>query len=283
MFTDDMVTPTRLEVLIDVLRDYGRREWSRADLVAVMQPKGLPDLSPNSKQAEVTIRAAKELGIVTEESQVVRLGRFDKNLSTGQLLLEVLDEKVLASTEIEFFYAPFYSYLLSLNADGAQKRDGDQWAIDFARDCPGAARAENAFNKPKYTGLNRWYAYSGHGWFDPEGVFQPNPYERVRRRLDRIFGTERKLAGNEFFGRLAGQCPELDGGEIFCRAVAGYDRNRLAATLGLSHALIDLHADGAIRLLCPPDSRGWGIEAAQPHNDGKTLLSGRIEYVEYCC
>ncbi|MFN7919073.1 MAG: hypothetical protein U0Q16_03195 [Bryobacteraceae bacterium] len=283
MFTDDMVTPTRLEVLIDVLRDYGRREWSRADLVGVLQPKGLPDLSPNSKQAEVTIRAAKELGIVTEESQVVRLSRFEKDLSTRQLLLEVLDDKVLGSTEIEFFYAPFYSYLLSLNADGAQKLDGDQWAIGFARDCPAAARTENAFNKPKYTGLNRWYPYSGHGWFDSEGVFQPNPYERVCRRLDRIFGTERKLSGDEFFSRVARDCAELDGGEIFCRAVAAYDRKRRIATQGLSHALIDLHADGVIRLICPPDSRGWSIEAAQPYNDGKTLLSGRIDYVEYCC
>lgn len=282
MFTDDMVTPTRLEVLIDVLRDYGRREWSRADLIGVLQPRGLPDLSPNSKQAEVTIRAARELGLITEETQVVRLNRFDKNRSTRQLLLDMLDEKVLASTEIEFFYAPFYSYLLCLNADGAKKRDGDQWAIDFARDCPRVARAENAFNKSKYTGLNRWYAYSGHGWFDPEGVFQPNPYERVHRRLDRIFGAERKLSSDEFFTRISCQCPELDGGEIFCRAVATYDRGRSTATLGLSHALIDLHTDGVIRLICPPDSRGWSIDAAQPYNDGKTLLSGRIDYVEYC-
>jgi hypothetical protein len=283
MFTDDLVTPTRLEVLIDVLRDHSRREWTRTDLIGVLQPKGLPDLTPNSKQAAATITAARELGIVTEEGQVVRLNRFDKNLPTRELLLEVLDEKVLASTEIEFFYAPFYSYLLSLNAAGVQKRDGDQWAIAFAHDCPGVARAENAFNKVKYTGLNRWYPYSGHGWFDPEGIFQPNPYERVRRRLGRIFGADRKLAGDEFFSRLAHQCPELDGGEIFCHAVPAYDGNRSVATLGLSHTLVDLHADGIIRLFCAPDSRGWSIEAAQPPNDGKTLLSGRIDYVEYSC
>jgi len=282
MFTDDLVTPTRLEVLIDVLRDYSRREWTRADLIGVLQPKGLPDLTPSSKQAAVTIGAAKELGIITEEGQVIRLNRFDKTLSTRQVLLDVLDEKVLTSTEIEFFYAPFYSYLLSLNADGVQKRDGDQWAIAFAHDCPGVARAENAFNKPKYTGLNRWYPYSGHGWFDPEGVFQPNPYERVRRRLNRIFSSERKLAGDEFFSRLALECPELDGGEIFRRSIAAYDRNRSTATMGLSHALVDLHVDGVIRLFCAPDSRGWSIEAAQPPNDGETLLSGRIDYVEYC-
>jgi len=283
MFTDDVVTPTRVEVLIDVLRDYGRKEWSRSDLIGVLQPKALPDVTPNSKQAAQTVAAAKELGIVVEENQSIRLTPYDRGLSTRRLLLDVLDDKLLNSTEVEPFYAPFYAYLLSLNEEGGQKRDGDQWAIAFNRDCPHVARADNPFNKPKYTGLNRWYGYSGHGWFDPSGVFQPNPYERVLRKLPNIFAAERKLPGDEFFSRLAAECAELDGGQIFCKAVASYDGNRMAASLGLSHALIDLHLDRVIRLYCAPDSRGWSIEAGQPPNDGETLRSGRIDYVEYCC
>ena len=61
MFTDNPVTPNRIEVLIDVLRDYSRREWARGDLVSVLAPSGLPDLTPSSKQASDTIAAAKEL------------------------------------------------------------------------------------------------------------------------------------------------------------------------------------------------------------------------------
>jgi hypothetical protein len=283
LFTDDVVTPIRLEVLIDVLREYGRRDWTRSELVGVLQPKGLPDLTAASKQATQTIGAAKELGIVTEEDQQIRLIPFDRNLSTSRLLLDILDAKVLASTAVEPFYAPFYSYLLSQDALAGAKRDGDAWAIAFTRDCPSVARAENPFNKPKYTGLNRWYSYSGHGWFDPEGVFQPNPYERIRRRLPEIFSLRKnRLSGDEFFSSLGQACPELDGGELFCQTVPGYDARKMVATMGVSHALVDLHLDGAIRLICEPDSRGWSIEAAQPPNDGETLRSGRIDYVECC-
>jgi hypothetical protein len=281
MFTDDVVTPTRLEVLIDVLREYSRREWDRSDLIGVLQPKGLPDLSPNSKQAAQTIGAARELGLVVEENQRLRLNIADRTVPTRRVLLEFIDEQMLSRTDVEPFYAPFYAYLLSLNGDACQSRDGDQWAISFNQDCPLVAKADNPFNKPKYTGLNRWYSYSGHGWFDTQGVFQPNPYERVKRKLADIFGTETKIGGVEFFTRLSDHCPELDGGEIFCRAVAKYDRSRGVVSLGLSHALIDLHFDRVIRLFCASDSRGWTIEAAQPPNDGDTLRSGRVDYVEY--
>jgi hypothetical protein len=281
MFTDDVVTPTRLEVLIDVLREYSRREWDRADLIGVLQPKGLPDLTPSSKQATQTIGAAKELGLIVEENQRLRLTVADRKLPARGILLQCIDEQMLSRTEVEPFYAPFYAYLLSLNGEACQKRDGDQWAISFNQDCPQVAKADNPFNKPKYTGLNRWYAYSGHGWFDTQGIFQPNPYERVRRKLADIFATETKLDGTEFFSRLSAQCPELDGGEIFCRAVANYDRSRGVVSLGLSHALIDLHFDSVLRLFCAPDSRGWSIQAAEPPNDGDTLRSGKVDYVEY--
>lgn len=282
MFTDDAVTPTRLEVLIDVLRDFGRREWTRSDLIAVLQPKGLPDLTASSRQATQTITAARALDIVSEENQIIRLSTANRKRSTSEVLLQALDDRVLVSTDLEPFYAPFYSYLLNLNEGGTKSRDGEFWAIEFKRDCPRAARSENPFNKTKYTGLNRWYSYSGHGWFDSGDVFQPNPYERIRRSLNKIFVSDRKLTDEDFFLRLAGSCPELDGGDIFRQTISNYDPSRKKASLGLSHALVDLHFDGIIRLHCAEDSRGWSIEAAHPPNDGKTLRSGKVNYVEYC-
>lgn len=283
MFTDSPVTPNRLEVLIDVLRDFSRREWTRSDLVTVLQPSGLPGVTPSSRQAAETIAAAKELGIIAEENQIIQLTDRARKRPSSETLLEALDERVLCSTEIEPFYGPFYAYLLTVMPDEADKRDGDAWAINFDRDCPKAARSENPFNKVKYTGLNRWYAYSGHGWFDPKEVFQPNPYDRVRRSLPRVFESDRKITGEDFFTRLAKACPELDGGEIFSRTVTSYDPRRMVVTLGLSHALIDLHFDKVIRLYCSPDSRGWNIEAAHPPTDGKTLNSGKVDHVEYSC
>lgn len=283
MFTDNPVTPNRIEVLIDVLRDYSRREWTRGDLVSVLAPSGLPDLTPNSKQASDTIAAAKELGIVSEENQVIQLTVNDRKRSSTDILLNALDERVAATIEVEPYFGPFFAYVLTVKPDEAEKRDGEKWAIGFNRDCPNAARSGNPFNKEKRTGLNRWYAYTGHGWFDPNEVFQPNPYVRIRRRLPKLFQSDRKITGEEFFVRLAESCPELDGGEIFLRAITNYDPKKMVATPGLSHALVDLHFDHVIRLHCAADSRGWSIEAAHPPNDGKTLNSGKVDYVEYCC
>ena len=281
MFTDSPVTPCRLEILIDVLRDFSRKEWSRTDLISVLQPRGLPDVTPNSDQAKETVAAARELGLLAEDKDSVRLVAVDKGTSTKEFLLDILDKKVASSTDIEPYYAPFFSYLLQNDNQDAKGRDGDDWAIRFNQECPLVARAGNPFNKTKYTGLNRWYSYCGHGWEDPSDTFQPNPCGRVKRSLPDIFGRKSKLSADDFMANLALHCPELDGGSIFMNASPQYDPKLKKLTLGLSHALVDLHLDNIIQLNCPVDSRGWSIEAAQPPTDGNLMRSSRIDHVEY--
>ena len=82
--------------------------------------------------------------------------------------------------------------------------------------------------------------------------------------------------------QLARVCPELDGGKIFLQAnkYRNYNPVDKQCTLGLSHALVDLHEDEIIRLSCPTDSRGWNIELAQPSRDD-TIESDRITIIEY--
>jgi hypothetical protein len=270
-----------LEILIDVLRDFGRKEWSRADLVSVLQPKGLPDTQSND-QARNTVVAARDLGVITEGTDGVRLTLTTKNESTRELLLSVLDERVASVVDIEPYYAPFFAYLLHMERDKMRPKEGETWAIRFNQECPRFAKSDNAFNKTKYTGLNRWYDYSGHGWEDTGGVFQPNPYGRVKRALSKIFGKERRFEADRFFELLSAMCPELDGGEIFMGvAPPQYDIRLKQLSAGLSHALVDLHQDRVIQLHCPVDSRGWSIEAAQPPVDGNLMRSSRIDHVEY--
>lgn len=281
MFTDSPVTPCRLEILIDVLRDFSRKDWSRSDLISVLQPKGLPDVSPNSDQARETVAAARELGLLTEDKDSIRLVTVEKGTSTREFLLGILDKKIASATDVEPYYAPFFSYLLQSDNSDAKGRDGDDWAIRFNQECPLVARADNPFNKTKYTGLNRWYSYCGHGWEDPSNTFQPNPYGRVKRSLPDIFGRKLRLSADDFMAHLALHCPELDGGSIFMNASPQYDPKLKKLTLGLSHALVDLHADNVIQLNCPVDSRGWSIEAAQPPIDGNLMHSSRIDHVEY--
>ena len=280
MFTHEPITPRRLECLIDLLREYSRRDWTRAGLAGVLQPEGLPDLKEKSEQASKVIKAALELGLVAEDGGLIRLAPFQRERTTSDLVLQAMEERILASTDVETYYAPFYSYLISQGAV-PERRDGGAWAIAFARDCPQMAGEQNPFNKTKYTGLERWYAYSGHGWFDMTGEFQPNPYSRILRQLRNIFTDDVRLSGDDFITRLAQCCPELDKGSIFRRTLPNYNAEAQVASLALSHALVDLHLDRHICLFCAPDSRGWSIEAALPPSDGRTLRSGRIDYVEY--
>lgn len=281
MFTDGPVTPSRLECLIDLLREHTRREWTRGDLAGVLQPKGLPDLTTASDQAYKVVKAALELGLVVEDGPLIRLGPWERDRTTRDVVLHAIDNHVLASTAVEPYYAPFYSYLVSIGPRAAQKKDGGAWAIEFNQFCSQTVGDQNPFNKTKHTGLERWYAYSGHGWFDILGVFQANPYGRVLRQLPGIFKGASRLTGDDFIGRLAEQCPELDNGTIFRHTLPTYNADARVVSLALSHALVDLHLDEHIRLFCAPDSRGWSIEAALPPNDGRTLRSGRIDYVEY--
>jgi hypothetical protein len=246
----------------------------------VLQPKGLPDVTANSDQAKQTISAARELGILAEEASCLRLVSIEKPLATRDFILGVLDKRVSSATDIEPDYAPFYSYLLTSTNQELKQRSGEEWVIKFNQDCPRFARTDNQFNKTKYTGLNRWYSYCGHGWEDSSGTFQPNPYSRVKRSLAAIFGQEHKLSADDFMVSLALHCPELDGGSIFMSTSPQYDPRAKQLTLGVSHALVDLHLDNLIKLDCPVDNRGWSIEAAHPPTDGNLMRSSRIDNVE---
>jgi hypothetical protein len=281
MFTDSPVTPTRVECIIDLLRVHSRREWNRAELIGVLQPKGLPNLTPNSQQAADSLKACVELELIAETNGKTDLADYDRKHSTREIVLNAIDRRLLTATDVEPYYAPFYSYLLGLGKQATVRRQPQEWANAFASGAPQAQGERNPFNGSKYTGLMRWYAYSGHGWFDPDGQFQANPYERLLRQLPTIFGEDQQLTGEEFLQRVAVGCPELDCGHIYYRAWPTYQGQNRVCSLGLSHALVDLHLDDHIRLHCPIDSRGWSIEAAQPPNDGKTLRSGRIDHVEW--
>jgi hypothetical protein len=284
MFTDEPVTPVRLETLLDLMRNTTSRKVDRRMLIEMLQPDGLVNMDTDRVQAKRTIKAASELGLMKKEDEdtYARLtfNRKDER-TTRQIVLGAIDSIVLSDTRVEPYFALFYSYLLSLNAEGVIKKTNDEWARDFERYVQGGQRSDNPFNKDKLAGLYRWMTYAGLGWFDANEVFQPNPYERLQRSLTMIFAGETKLTGEAFMQRMAVVCPELDGGVIFqqaCGSRSDYKETHVC-TLGLSHALIDLHQDDIIRLYCPRDSRGWSIEAAEPPSD-ESLQSARIDTIE---
>jgi hypothetical protein len=283
MFTHNPVTPVRLEILVDLLRSYPRG-LPRKEVCRMLQPESLNSDLGNSSPSAVTVSAALELGLAEEEegdlslSAACRKRKQDSRLD----ILAAFDARVLSSVEVEKYFALFYSYYLGLGKQAYVRRsqNKDQWADQFNQALGLENNSqENRFNATKLTGLHRWFNYVGLGWYDPMGEFQANPYDRLLRALPLIFGRQRKLEADEFMPKLSDACPELDGGALFLQANPGWDASAKRCTLGLSHALIELHLDKIIQLHCPADSPGWNIGDAEPPG-GNNFKSHRFAVVE---
>lgn len=270
MFTDQPVTPGRIETLLRLVRAHPGMK--RNDVLALLQPATVHQ-GRQRLQARETLSAAVALKLVEEDdSRQLRVRGEEADIRA--LVLKGLDEEVLAKTDIEHYLAPFYSFMLGSPGD----RSRDEWAADFNRTVPSDKLAGDPFNPTKVSGLWRWLVYAGLGWTDPAGRFQPVPTDRIRRQLPSIFAGQPKLEDGAFMDRLATCCPELDGGAIF--ASVNRERKDKTCTAGLAEALVELHLEGVLRLNAPPDARGWSIAAAQPPFDGKTLRGDRFQTVE---
>ena len=279
MFTDDQTTPVRLEILLDLLRKFPRG-LSREGISRLLQPEPLAGEKTNAARA--TVKAALELEIVQEQGDTLKLvDKAKMKADTRTTILSAFDQRVLTNWDTEPYFALFYAYYLGLGkAAQADRRDRNAWVTEFNKVVFGGVVQSNPFNETKLTGLHRWFNYVGLGWYDPAEVFQPNPYDRLRRTLLPIFSKSKKLSCDEWMERLAEHCPELDGGHIFRRANPNLSDTR-KCSLGLSHALVELDLDGVIRLDRPADSAGWSIEDAEPPIESSADKQGtRISFVE---
>ena len=276
MFTDGPVTPLHVESLLTFMVTFSGRKISRDEIRNAFQPPALTDKQDQSKYA---ISAAVELELLCEQAdKQLGLTEYAKG-DVSECLLRSLDRRVLENTDVEYYLALFYSYMLGLNSNpsGVSR---EEWVSTFNRDVFNNKEQTNQFNTTKLTGIHRWLVYIGLGWSDQSGEFTCNPYFRLKRNLAGVFDTSKKLAADDFVTRIATVCPELDGGEIFLRANQKYDPGEKMLTLGLSHALFDLHVDGVIALHCPKDSDGWSISRANPAQDSHYIAADRISFVE---
>lgn len=281
MFTDSEATPARVEMLLDVVRSMSGRKLDAATLKQLLQPTGLPGLKANSDQTRAILLAAKDLELVEEQADgSLRASRSRDPRPARIAVVEAIDEKVLARDDVEPWFALFYAYLLGRDASAAAGEAGSRWEASFNADLYPGVKPDNRFNISKYRGLRRWFRYSGLGWHDGDNRFHPNPYERVLRQLPLIFEKAPELSIDDFMERLAKRCPELDGGFLFLKANDWSASNR-SLSMGLSHALIDLHLDGALTLNCPIDSDGWSLSKASPPRDGVDLKSDRVSSVRF--
>jgi hypothetical protein len=257
LFTDSTATPTRVEVLLDLI--HSKPRIARDEAKALLQPASV---YPEAKrqQATDTIAAALQLKLLEEDARGHMRLVDGAGGDSREMLLEALDREVLAKEDVEPYFARFFAF--SLGAPGV--RSNTEWADQFNATVYGEAVVADRFNPTKLSGLWRWVSYAGLGWFD--------------RQLPHIFKKDQKLPDDKFMERLAACCPEIDGGAIYRAVFPG--RTEKQCTPGLAAALTELHLDKVIRLHCPPDSSGWSIAAAEPPPDGETLLGNRIQFAE---
>ncbi len=280
MFTDDYITPMRVEALLELLHECRDESLTTEQVDRLLQP--VSKAHDRRPQAEAVRAAAEELTLVAPDKKHVRLTIDLSKQTPRDALLAAIDEQVLSDTQVEPYFALFFSYVLGRGKLGAQSRKADEWAAAFNAEVAKASRNGNQFNKTKVSGLHRWLSYAGLGWYDPARTFQANPYERLRRKLPVIFNGKKQLTSQGFMEALAKHCKELDGGEIFLDANPSYRVEEKTCTLGLAHALVDLHCDKVIRLHCPRDSGGWNLSACEPtpRFDTTTFVSSRIEFID---
>jgi len=279
MFTDSPATPARVEAVVDVVRWFDGTVDTET-LAGVVQPRCLPGVKTSSNQGRESIQAASELGLIKANRSVTE-ATFDVRVPTSSraLVLSSFDRIVLAGTQVERHFALFYAFLLGFGS-ALESLGREELVARFETVVYRGKRGENPFNSSKLSGQLRWMRYAGLGWHDSKDNFQPNPYKRVWRQLRTIFKGTPDLPAQGFMAALANQCPEVDGGTLFLQANPDYKIDQMACTAGLSHALIDLHHDGIIRLHGYPDSAGWSLKAAEPTSDTKTFQSDRFDRVE---
>lgn len=262
MFTHDVI-PRWIEVLLDVLDELSDTPLAPAEVDALLQPE--PDAK--RERAQRTRAAATALGLITADGSAVRLARPLGAGGARATLLAAIDEHVLrAESAVEPYFAPFYSLVLGREKEGAKAAKREEWVIRAREQLQWEADAANPFNSTKLTGLHRWFEYVGLGWYDTAGVFQANPYERIRRRLTAIFQRARRLTYIEFLKALSEQCPELDSGGVFRKAYPQWDGDARRCSLGLAHALLDLHDDDLLHFEFDRDRPGCSIIACEPPN-----------------
>jgi hypothetical protein len=284
MFIDNPTVPTQLEVLIDLLHTLRQKTSSVESVRALLQPKGLPGLSATSKQATHQLGAARELKLVLpDENGNLRLTYHirDGKPSARDAIITAFDDTVLSSPDVEPWFGRFFGFLIAQEDDWVPPEGTARLDLlkRFDSALAGHIARANPLNDTKLSHYLRWYTYTGMGWRDPAKRFIPDPTDRLRRALPKIFTGTPHLDAGPFMSALIAACPELDGGSLFLDAASDYDPSARECTRALAVALRNLHDEGLLRLECPKDSLGWSLERGGSVRDQMHLKSDRFDRV----
>lgn len=285
MFIDKPTIPTQLEVVVDLLHAIRHKNASSDSVKSLLQPKGLPGLSESSNQAALHLHGAKELRLAAEDGAGHLRLTFairDGKPSAREAIIKAFDDVVLSCSDVEPWFGRLYGFTIAqeddwIPPDNPARKD---LCTRFNDALLGHIERTNPLNDTKLNHYLRWYPYAGMGWRDPAKRFIPDPTERLRRALPKVFGDASRLDASPFMAAVALACPELDGGALFMDAAAGlFDPAARVCTRALAVALRNLHDEEMVRLECPKDSIGWSLERGGSVRDQQSLQSDRFDRV----
>ncbi len=284
MFIDNPSVPIQLETLLDVLYELRQKTATSDAVKSLLQPKGLPDVSPSSSHAANQLNAAKELQLLKQvEGGDLRLTYSirDGKPSAKEAILEAFDRRVLSSPDVEPWFGRLYGYVIARTGFIPEEKSArDNLCTEFNEALPIDIDRGNQLNSTKLSHYLRWYAYAGMGWYDPSKRFILDPTVRLLRVIPFLFKGVQRLDAAPFMTLLAQNCPELDGGNLFNdMSVNVYSSADRVCTEALAIALRNLHDEGIIQLDCPKDSQGWSLENGGTVLNQESLQSDRFDRV----
>src|SRR5947209_3246346 len=100
MFTDQPTTPGRLETLLAVLQRI--RHPARETVFNLFQP---PTVHAKQDQVKATVKAAEELCLIEVSSNDRLIPTGKSGRTPRQQVLDALDRHVLATTDVEPYFA----------------------------------------------------------------------------------------------------------------------------------------------------------------------------------
>lgn len=272
LFNDGPATPNRLHGLLRLVAR--RPDCPAPQLFHLMQP---PSLAENTQNVENVLDVAQALALVDRPDG--RLGRVSLVVPQDEFeditaFRQLMTRRILGVTDVDsknFVFNLFTGWYATMD-DEVLRLSGDRLADSFnQRVYPGAQ--SQTMNGDKFPAWRTWAAFLGYGWIFVRGssrILVPDCHDRIAGLIDSWLPADgRTITFSAFIEQMAHDCPELDGGPLFARAVhagaADQERGR-RVSLMLSSALRGLHDAGRCELVELADALdGWSLFPASGH------------------
>ena len=194
-----------------------------------------------------------------------------------ETILNAFDKEVLADEKQDPLVSEYYSLLLYMKSKKLEKTTRTAvvrtWLATHEGD---TNQEETKLNTIKIAFFDRWLYYTGLGYLEGNQLI-PCSNKRIERSLKNIFGKKKSMDGDAFIKKCGELMLEQDGGKVFRKVNKEWNEDLKELTLGFSMALLTLHRQKKIKLICTADNPGWRLTEV---NKDKSIQSDRINKVE---